>query len=103
MPWLILALITPVLVAWKDGSTYGMAFGLTGVGGALSIGNIALIYFYINQRAPSTLADDTWEDTAGKGIVPQWVSALGLVGAGLIVSGLIVAFLLFMGYFVSRS
>lgn len=103
MPWLIIALIIPVVIAWRVGSTYGFAWSIAGVGAALYVGNMALIYVYLRQRAPSTLADDSWENTAGKGIVPPWVSVLGLVGTGLILSGLIVAGLLFVGYFATRT
>jgi hypothetical protein len=102
MPWLLLALITPVAVAWNDGSTYVFALSVVGIGLAMYVGNMTLVYVYIKHRAPSTLVDDTWADTAGKGIVPQWVSALGLIGTGLILSGLIVAVLLFGGYVVTR-
>jgi hypothetical protein len=102
MPWLLLALITPVVLAWNDGSTYVFALSVIGIGLAMYVGNMTLVYVYIKHRAPSTLVDDTWADTAGKGIVPQWVSALGLIGTGLILSGLIVAVLLFGGYVVTR-
>ena len=103
MSWLILALAIPVLVAWKDGSTYAFAFSVSGVGLAVYLANIALIRFFILSRAPSTLTDDTWEQTAGKGIVPKWVSVLGLVGMGFVPSGLIVALLLFLGFLVNRA
>lgn len=65
--------------------------------------NIALIRLFISHRAPSTLIDDTWEQTAGKGIVPSWVSVLGLVGTGFVPSGLIVALLLFFGLLANRA
>lgn len=103
MSWLILALTIPVLVAWKDGSTYAFAFSVTGIGVALYFVNITLIRLYISRRAPSTLVDDTWEQTSGKGIVPKWVSVLGLIGMGFVPSGLIVALLLFVGYFANRA
>jgi hypothetical protein len=103
MPWFLLALILPVVVAWNVGSTYVFAWSVAGVGLAMYVGNIGLIYVYIKHRAPSALVDDTWEDTAGKGIVPQWVSVLGLIGTGLILSGLIVAALVFGGYAVTPA
>ncbi len=102
MSWLILALAIPVLIAWQDGSTYTFAFSVSGVGLTMYFANIALIRFYISHREPSTLIDDTWEQTAGKGIVPNWVSVLGLVGTGFIPSGLIVALLLFFGLLANR-
>jgi hypothetical protein len=103
MSWLILAFAMPVLVAWKDGSTYAFAFSVSGIGLAIYLANIALIRLFILRRAPSTLTDDTWERTAGKGIVPRWVSVLGLVGMGFVPSGLIVALLLFFGFFANLA
>ena len=103
MSWLTLALAIPVLVALEGGSTYAFAFSVSGIGLAMYFANIALIRLFISHRAPSTLIDDTWEQTAGKGIVPKWVSALGLVGMGFIPSGLIVALLLFFGFLANRA
>lgn len=103
MSWLILALAIPVLVAWKDGSTYAFAFSVSGVGLAMYFANIVLIRLFISHRAPSTLIDDTWEQTAGKGIVPNWISVLGLVGTGFVPSGLIVALFLFFGLLANRA
>lgn len=103
MSWLILALAIPVLVAWKDGSTYAFAFSVSGIGFAIYLANIALIRLFIARRAPSALIEDAWEQTARKGIVPKWVSALGLVGMGFVPSGLIVALLLFFGFLPNRA
>lgn len=103
MSWLIIAFVIPILVAWNDGSTYTFAFSLSGVGLAAYFINVALIQFFISRRAPSTLVNDTWEQTAGLGVVPKWVSVLGLVGMGFIPSGLIVASLLFFGVIVNRG
>ena len=53
--------------------------------------NIALIGLYLRHRAPDTLRNNTWEATAGRGIVPKWVSVVGLLGLGLIAGGIVVA------------
>jgi len=103
MSWLIIAFVIPILVAWNDGSTYVFAFSLSGVGLFGYFLNIALIQFLISRRAPSTLIDDTWEQTAGKRIVPKWVSIMGLVGMGFVPSGLMVAALLFFEIIVNRG
>lgn len=103
MSWLILAFAVPIFVVWKDGSSYAFAVSLMVVGSALYSINIFLIRYFIARREPSTLADGTWEKTAGKGIVPRWVSVLGLVGIGLAPSGLMVAVLLFFSLITNRG
>lgn len=103
MSWLILAFVIPIFVAWQDGTTYSFALSLMGAGGAMYFTNIFLIRFFISRRAPSTLIDGTWERTAGRRIVPKWVSVLGLVGMGFVPSGAIVALLLYVGYLVDRG
>lgn len=55
----------------------GIALCVVGV--ALYLGNIALIRSYISKRAPEFANDEMWELTAGTGIVPKWVSFLGLL------------------------
>ena len=41
------------------------------------------------------MADEArWEATAGKGIVPKWVSVIGLIGIAFVPSGLVVVLLL---------
>ena len=103
MSWFVLALLVPLVVAWNDGTTYTFAFSLTGIGIAMYFLNITLIHAYISKNAPHTLVLDTWEETSGKGVVPKWVSALGLVGAGFIPSGLLVALFLYLGIFIDRA
>ena len=97
MSWLILAFVIPIMVAWKAGSTYAFGFSISAVGLLAYLGNITLIRFFISRRAPSTLVNDAWEETAGKGIVPKWVSVLGMIGMGFVPSGFVVALLLFLG------
>jgi len=101
--WLIIAIVIPIVVAWREGSSYLFAFSLSGVGLLAYFANTALIGYFISRRAPATLQNDTWEQTAGKGIVPKWVSVVGLVGMAFIPSGLVVAALLFFGVVANRS
>jgi len=103
MSWFILALIVPILVAWRDGSTYAFGFSVAGVGILLYFANIFLIRSYIAKRAPKTLDNESWELTAGTGIVPRWVSVIGLFGMGFILAGLIVALSLWLGIITNRA
>ena len=97
MFWLIIAFVIPIIVAWNDGSTYTFAISISVAGLLAFIVNNVLIQFFISRRAPTSLSDGTWENTAGKGVVPKWVSFLGVVGAGFVPSGMVVALLLFLG------
>lgn len=68
----------------------------------LYVGNVLLIKWFIERRAPGLLDIDLalpkprdgepylWERTAGTGIVPRWVSVLGLASIPLGLAGLIV-------------
>ena len=103
MSWLVLALLVPIVVAWNDGTTYTFALSLTGVGVAMYFLNVVLIRSYISKNAPLTVVLDTWEETSGKGVVPKWVSVLGLVGTGFIPSGLLVTLFLYLGVFIDRA
>lgn len=103
MSWLIIAFAIPIVVAWREGSTYIFAFSLSGVGLAAYFVNTALIGYFSTRGAPATLENDTWEQTAGKGVVPKWVSIIGLIGMAFIPSGLIIVALLFFGVVVDRS
>jgi hypothetical protein len=103
MSWFFLALIIPIIVAWLNGSTYTFASSVLVIGVLLYFINIFLIRYFIQKRAPSILEDDSWEMTAGPGIVPKWVSALGIVGLGFIPSGLVVALLLWLGVVANKA
>jgi hypothetical protein len=83
MAWLMLAFIAPILVASSMGSTYTFAFGTSGVGLLFCLLNI----FLIHAKKSSSLE---------RGAAPTWVSVLGLLGVGLLLSGLIVALLLWV-------
>lgn len=103
MSWLVIAFVIPIVVAWLNGSTYSFAFSVFGVGILLYFINVFLIRYFIKGRAPSTLENGSWETTAGTGMVPKWVSAVGLVGTGFVPSGLIVALPLWLGVIASKA
>jgi hypothetical protein len=95
--WLSLSLVIPIAFAWLNGSTYTFAFSVFTVGIVLYFLNIFLIRYIIKRRMLSNLKNGSRETTAGTGIIPKWVSALGFIGLGFIPSGLIVALLLWAG------
>lgn len=63
--------------------------------------NVLLIQYYIDKKAPGLLDLDIslpplnaneeylWEKTAGTGIVPKWVSVIGLISIPLIIGGIL--------------
>ena len=91
---LCIAFAIPLVVAFVDGTTYTFAFSVSGVGVLLYFSNIFLIRWFITRRAPEKANEQSWEETSGKGIVPKWVSEIGLFGMAFVPSGLIVALLL---------
>jgi hypothetical protein len=54
----------------------------------LYLANALLIRFYITKRTPELASDDYWELTAGLGIVPKWVSVIGLLAISAIIVSL---------------
>lgn len=86
----------PVYVA-KDGSSYTFAACVSATGLVLCIMNAALMAFFIRRRAPLAWHAGEWEMTAGTGVVPKWVSEIGMIGAGLIAGGGFVALLVAVG------
>lgn len=49
------------------------------IGVAFYLGSIFLIRSYVTRKAPEFANDEMWELTAGLGIVPKWVSFLGIL------------------------
>lgn len=49
------------------------------LGVVLYFGNVLLIRSYVNKRSHELENNAMWEMTAGTGIVPKWVSFLGLL------------------------
>lgn len=59
------------------------------IGVALYLGNIFLIRSYVTRKAPEFANDEMWEMTAGLGIVPKWVSFLGLLAIPVFIAAVI--------------
>jgi hypothetical protein len=103
LTWLSGAFLIPIIVAIQNGSTFTFAFSVAGAGLVLYFVNGGLTGWYTHKKAPETLVDNTWEGAAGTGIVPSWVSVIGMLAVGFAPSGLIVALLLWLGIVVDRS
>ena len=81
---------------------YGLLF--LAVGAVLYVANVILIARHIKRGLPKLLRTDAslprpargekylWEQTAGTGLVPKWVSAIGLVAVLCIAIGAIIIF-----------
>ena len=93
----------PIYVASKNGSTFAFAFGLCALGVILYFVNIFLIQHYISRHSPTAFLTNTWEQTAGKNIVPRWVSQIGLAAVAFIPSGLIIAALIYFGAIANKG
>lgn len=75
--------------------------GLLALGLALYFGNVFLIKWFLDRRAPGMLDLDAklgkpppgesylWERTAGTGLVPGWVSFIGLMSIPAVLAGLV--------------
>ena len=91
---IIIAVENPIFYI-ENSLCYGYAFGVLIAGAILYFFNVFLIYLYHSRRTPELLANDTWDITAGTGIVPMWVSKIGLLASGLIPSGIVLVVLVF--------
>ena len=103
MSWVILAFAIPIVVAFQSGATYGFAVSLVVVGLVLYVTNGLLIRHFVSKADPDMLENGTWEMTAGLGIVPKWVSLLGLLAIGFLPAGIVVLLLLALGVVANRG
>ena len=65
----------------------GLILCLMGVG--FYFLNTFLIHHYIKKEMPDSLEDGSWEITSGLGIVPQWVSFIGMLAIPVFFGGLL--------------
>lgn len=90
--------LAPLVISFQYGATYAFGFGVCLAGIAMYILNGILIGHYIRRRAPWVgQNEDLAMATAGTGIVPKWVSAVGLIGTGIALGGIMVPALMFLG------
>ncbi|MCF8056656.1 MAG: hypothetical protein K9K37_08460 [Desulfocapsa sp.] len=79
-----------------DLSRLAISFCFSGLGFALYFTNVILINKYIKKNAPdfldyneSSSGNQKWESTAGLGVVPKWVSLLGLMAISAIITAIL--------------
>lgn len=112
MSWLILCFVIPIYVAYHDGTTYTFAISVVGIGVLCYILSTYLASYFFSKRAPEVVEADLkngklpdgeyrWEKTFG--IVPKWVSRIGLAAMGLIPSGVVIIILLALDIITNRS
>ena len=93
----------PIYVAFESGSSYTFAFSLSLIGLVLYFVNIYLIRFFLLRQAPHTIRLGTWDQTAGKNIVPRWVSEIGLIAIAFVPSGILITLLIYFGLIANRG
>ena len=73
-----------------------VSLGLIGVAGLLYLLSVVLIQYFIKKRIPDFAFSEEvfpdiqkWELTAGLGIVPKWVSVIGLLSISALVTAIL--------------
>ena len=96
------AFVAPILVAVTSPTSYSFAFSVAGVGLFLYIFGSLLTVYMLEKKLPGATKIPDWEHRVPVGLegglfVPRWTSHSSLIGYSLFPSGLIVAFLLWVG------
>lgn len=100
--WVILVVFIILLVSLSLGSSFLHVLLYIAVAVILHITDVLLTRMYItawmqSENLPLEMMSDTWEATAGLGIVPKWVSFIGLIALGFFLSGVLLTILLLAG------
>lgn len=73
-----------------------VSLGLIGFAVLLYLLNIGLIQYFIKRRTPDFASSEEvipgvqkWEMTAGLGIVPKWVSVIGLLSISALITAIL--------------
>lgn len=85
----ILAVVSMRITRYFGVEKWQVSLGLLGLAFALYVVNSLLIQHFIRKRAPELATDETWELTAGLGIVPKWVSFLGLLSISAVITAVL--------------
>jgi predicted transporter len=65
------------------------AIGLILLAGLFYISSIFLTRFFIKKKTPELASDMYWEYTAGLGIIPKWVSVIGLLSLSALITSIV--------------
>lgn len=92
----VLAVISMRIVRSFGVPKWQVSLGLVALGIVLYVANALLMHHFIKKRAPDFASDEedgtgvlAWELTAGRGVVPKWVSLLGLVGVSAFITAIL--------------
>ncbi|MDE2830127.1 MAG: hypothetical protein OXN20_08430 [Gemmatimonadota bacterium] len=112
MRWIVMAIVTPIHIAWIEGSNYAFEFFVFCVGAIQYISFCLLETFYIKRRTPEALEAQYEGEVPilyqkaieGKlniplpidetQLVPRWVVVMGLTGIGFALAGIITIILI---------
>jgi len=66
-----------------------VSIGLLVLAAILYFSNIFLIRHFIRGRTRELVNDELWDSTAGFGIVPKWVSVIGLLSFSALITAVL--------------
>lgn len=92
----VLAVLAMRITRYFDLEKWVVSLALIGLAAVLYVVNVTLIQYYIKKRAPDFASGEevvpgvqTWELTAGLGVVPRWVSVLGLLSVSALITAVL--------------
>jgi hypothetical protein len=97
----IIGIVVLSVIAMNVTRAFGLekwqtSLGLTVLGIFLYLANVVIIKHYIGKRAPEFASTEEvlpgvqqWELTAGIGIVPKWVSKIGLLAVSALITAIL--------------
>ncbi|MEW6614668.1 MAG: hypothetical protein AB1401_04295 [Thermodesulfobacteriota bacterium] len=92
----VLAVVAMRVTRYFKLEKWQVSIGLLVLAVVLYLVNIALIQLFIKKRTPNFASNDevvpdvqAWELTAGLGIVPKWVSWIGLLAISALITAVL--------------
>lgn len=93
---IVLAVAAMNITRYLELEKWQVSIGLLVLAGALYVLSTTLTQLFIKKRAPDMASRDevapglqTWELTAGLGIVPKWVSWIGLLAISALITAVL--------------
>ncbi len=80
-----------------------VSLGLIALSLILYVISCFLIRYFIGKRAPEFASDEHWESTAGLGIVPKWVSVLGLLSISAFITAVMPLVVAIVGWVIGSA